>query len=90
MLRDVEIRSLAHHIGESVRIKGWVQRKTGKGRLHFIRLRDGSGVAQCVAFRDEMDPESFAAVRELTQESAIIVEGTVREDERAPGVPGRL
>ena len=88
MLRDVEIRSLAHHIGESVRIKGWVQRKTGKGRLHFIRLRDGSGVAQCVAFRDEMDPESFAAVRELTQESAIIVEGTVREDERAPGVPG--
>ena len=88
MHRDVEIRSLAHHIGESVRIKGWVQRKTGKGRLHFIRLRDGSGVAQCVAFRDEMDPESFAAVRELTQESAIIVEGVVREDDRAPGVPG--
>ena len=88
MHKDVEIRSLAHHVGESVRIKGWVQRKTGKGRLHFIRLRDGSGVAQCVAFRDEMEPESFAAVRDLTQESAIIVEGTVRKDERAPGVPG--
>ncbi len=88
MIRDVEIRSLAQHVGETVRLKGWVQRKTGKGRLHFIRLRDGSGVAQCVAFRDELDPESFQLIRDLTQESAVIVEGVVRQDERAPGVPG--
>ena len=86
--RDIEIRALAQHEGETVRLRGWVQRKTGKGRLHFIRLRDGSGVAQCVAFRDDLDPESFATVRELTQESAIVIEGVVRADERAPGFPG--
>ena len=88
MHRDIEIRALAQHEGETVRLRGWVQRKTGKGRLHFIRLRDGSGVAQCVAFRDDLDPESFATVRELTQESAIVIEGVVRADERAPGFPG--
>ena len=88
MVKDIEIRSLAEHEGEVVRLRGWVQRKTGKGRLHFIRLRDGSGVAQCVAFRGELPAVDFEAVRELTQESAIMVQGIVRADERAPGYPG--
>ncbi len=88
MVKDIEIRSLAEHEGEVVRLRGWVQRKTGKGRLHFIRLRDGSGVAQCVVFRGELPAVDFEAVRELTQESAIMVQGIVRADERAPGYPG--
>jgi asparaginyl-tRNA synthetase len=51
-------------------------------------LRDGSGQVQCVAFKKEMDEDNFAEVKTLTQESAIQITGTVRADERAPGIPG--
>ncbi len=84
----IRIADIAAHEGQSVLLQGWVQARTGKGRLHFIRLRDGSGVAQCVAFRHELDEEDFALARGLSQEAAIRVTGTVRRDERAPGLPG--
>ena len=50
----IRIADIAAHEGEQVLLQGWVQSRTGKGRLHFIRLRDGSGVVQCVAFRHEL------------------------------------
>ncbi len=84
----IRIADIAAHEGEQVLLQGWVQARTGKGRLHFIRLRDGSGIAQCVAFRHEMDEDDFALARGLTQEAAIRVSGEVRRDERAPGLPG--
>ena len=68
--------------------RGWVYNKTGKGRLQFILLRDGSGQAQCVAFKKEMAADDFEIARALTRESSVIVTGEVRADERAPGFPG--
>ena len=59
-----------------------------RGACNFILLRDGSGQAQCVAFKREMDPAEFEIVRGLTQESSLIITGEVRADERAPGIPG--
>ena len=84
----IRIADIAAHEGEQVLLQGWVQMRTGKGRLHFIRLRDGSGVVQCVAFRHELNEDDFALARSLTQEAAIRVTGEVRCDARAPGLPG--
>ena len=84
----IRIADIAAHEGEQVLLQGWVQMRTGKGRLHFIRLRDGSGVVQCVAFRHELNEDDFALARSLTQEAAIRVTGEVRSDARAPGLPG--
>ncbi len=84
----IRIADIAAHEGQQVLLQGWVQARTGKGRLHFIRLRDGSGVVQCVAFRHELDEDDFALARSLTQEAAIRVRGEVRSDARAPGLPG--
>ena len=84
----IRIADIAAHEGEQVLLQGWVQLRTGKGRLHFIRLRDGSGVVQCVAFRHELNEDDFALARSLTQEAAIRVTGEVRSDARAPGLPG--
>ena len=69
-------------------LRGWVYRRTGKGKLQFVQLRDGTGMVQCVAFKKEMDADEFALSKSLTQESAVIVTGSVRADERAPGIPG--
>ena len=88
MAEHVHIEELADHVGKTVSIKGWLYAKTGKGRLQFLQVRDGTGIVQCVVFKKEVSQEVFEAARQLTQESSIIVTGEVRADERAPGIPG--
>ncbi len=84
----IQIRQMADHIGEEVTLQGWLYAKTGKGRLQFLQVRDGSGICQAVVFKKNVSEEEFAAASDLTQESSLRVTGSVRADERAPGVPG--
>ena len=63
--------------------KGWLYAKTGKGKLQFLQIRDGSGYIQGVMFRPNLDPEVFEASKRLTQESAIVVTGTIKAETRA-------
>jgi len=84
----INIKDIAQYVGQKVTLRGWVYSRTGKGKLHFIRLRDGSGIVQCVAFKQDVEEASFELVKTLTQESSIIVHGIVRAEERAPGIPG--
>jgi asparaginyl-tRNA synthetase len=88
MATSIRIEDIAQYVGQEVTIRGWLYAKTGKGRLQFLRVRDGTGIAQAVAFEREVAPEVFERVQEVTQESSIVVTGTVRADERAPGYPG--
>ncbi len=88
MTKVIQIKDIANYDGEAVTVRGWVYNRTGKGRLQFILLRDGSGQAQCVAFKKEMAPDEFDIARGLSQESSVIITGTVRADDRAPGYPG--
>jgi asparaginyl-tRNA synthetase len=71
-----------------VTLRGWLYLKTGKGKIQFLRLRDGTGIVQCVAFRPDVGDELFETIKRLGQESSLIVTGKVRADDRAPGVPG--
>ena len=79
------IEDLSKYVGEDVTLRGWVHNKTGKGKLHFIQLRDGTGICQCVVFKGNVDEDTFENAKELTQESSIKITGTVKADERAPG-----
>jgi asparaginyl-tRNA synthetase len=88
MAKQVFIENIGAYVGEPITIKGWLYAKTGKGKLQFLQVRDGTGIVQCVVFKKEVSTEVFDIARELTQESSLIVTGTVRADERAPGVPG--
>jgi len=88
MADQVAIERIAEYVGQEVTIKGWLYAKTGKGKLQFLQVRDGTGMLQCVVFRKEVSLEVFEAACEVTQESSLIVTGLVRADERAPGVPG--
>ncbi len=84
----VRIDKLKEHVGETVTLQGWVSRKTGKGKLQFIQIRDGSGICQAVVFRGNVSDEEFNAAKQLTQESSLTVVGTVKAEGRAPGIPG--
>ncbi len=88
MAEHVYIEQIANHIGKEVTVKGWLYAKTGKGKLQFLQVRDGTGILQCVVFKKEVTPEVFEAARELSQESSVIITGVIRADERAPGIPG--
>lgn len=78
------VENLAQYVGSEVTLRGWVYHKTGKGKLLFIQLRDGTGVVQCVLFKGNVTDEVFEDAKRLTQESSIVVTGTVREEQRAP------
>lgn len=85
MAEWVYIEDIAAHEGKQITVKGWVYNRTDKGKLQFVLVRDGTGVLQCVAFQRDVGEKLFADVLSLTQESAVIVTGTVRADRRAPG-----
>jgi len=88
LAKNIYIEDIANWEGQEVTIKGWLYNKTDKGKLQFLQLRDGTGFVQCVVFQKEVSPEVFEAATSLTQESSLTVTGTVREDARAPGIPG--
>jgi asparaginyl-tRNA synthetase len=82
------IHDLSQHVGETVTLQGWLYARTDKGKLVFMQVRDGSGIAQCVVFKRDVDEATFEAALHLPQESSLIVTGEVRADPRAPGIPG--
>ncbi len=62
------------HVGETVRLAGWLHRKRDHGHLLFVDLRDHYGITQCVI---ETDSPMFGEVEKLRSESVISVSGRV-------------
>jgi asparaginyl-tRNA synthetase len=79
------IAEIGKHEGQTVTLRGWLYNLRESGKLLFPQFRDGSGVIQGVVPKNAVTPEVFEAVKTLTQESSVIVEGKVRADKRAPG-----
>lgn len=84
-LSATSIRDLADHDGERVLVQGWLYNMRSKGKLHFLMLRDGTGIVQGVMFKGNVSEEAFEQAKGLTQESSLRVIGTAKKDERAPG-----
>ncbi len=83
-LMVVSIEHLQQHIGETVDVQGWLAGSRTSGKIAFLGLRDGSGFVQGVLAKTDVDEPTFKLARSLTQESSVVVTGTVRADERAP------
>jgi len=79
------ISDIGEHDGQSVTIRGWLYNLRESGKLMFPQFRDGSGIIQGVVPKNAVTAEVFEAIKTLTQEASVIVEGTVRADKRAPG-----
>ena len=79
------IAEIGKHEGQTVTLRGWLYNLRESGKLLFPQFRDGSGVIQGVVPKNAVTPEVFEAIKTLTQESSVIVEGKVRADKRAPG-----
>src|SRR5438094_115959 len=84
MPAHVYIDQLKDHVGAEVTLKGWLYNKRSSKKIHFLQVRDGTGIVQCVASREDVGEESFARADKLAQETSLIVTGIVAEDKRSP------
>lgn len=84
MEERVYVSNIAKYEGQTVMLRGWLYNKRSSGKLHFLQVRDGTGTIQCVVFKGDVSPEVFELADRITQESSIIVTGTVKADRRAP------
>jgi asparaginyl-tRNA synthetase len=80
----VSIEHVGQHVGTEVTIRGWLYNLRESGKLLFPIFRDGTGIIQGVISQKE-HADAFNAAKGLTQESSVIVKGTVRSEARAPG-----
>jgi aspartyl-tRNA synthetase len=64
------------HVGETVKLSGWVSRKRDHGGVLFIDLRDTHGLTQCVVDEGSKLLEELENVR---VESVVTVTGNVRQ-----------
>jgi asparaginyl-tRNA synthetase len=82
---DVRIEDLGKHVGESVTVRGWLYHRRSSGKLHFLEVRDGTGIVQCVVFKGNVPPETFVLADHVQQESTLEVVGTVKKHARIAG-----
>src|SRR5437867_2634933 len=71
--------------GKRVRIRGWLQNTRSSGGIVFLHLRDGSGVVQSTVRKGSVPDKVFEEFRSAGIESAVELEGVVKNDPRAPG-----
>ncbi len=81
----IRISEAPAHVGSSVELRGWLTHQRSSGKVRFLVIRDGSGIMQCVAGVRDLPAEEWQACSALTQESSLMVRGTLRADARAPG-----
>ena len=84
-MEKVYISDFSEYEGKEVTIRGWLYNKRSSGKLWFLLVRDGTGLVQSVISKADVSEETFQAASDVTQESSVIIKGTVSPDERAPG-----
>jgi len=73
----VPIEKIKDHVGKDVTVRGWMYNKRGSGKIHFLQLRDGTGMIQGICLKDQVSEDVFKKGEDLTAESAVSVTGEV-------------
>src|SRR5881296_1845078 len=81
----VYIEDIARYVGQEVTVRGWLRTHRSSGKVQFLTVRDGTGDLQAVVSKGSVGEEQFAQSAVLTQESSLMLTGTVRQEARALG-----
>ena len=84
-MQTITIDQMKDFTGQTVRLNGWVYHARTGGKVHFIILRDGTGLTQAIIEKTDTNASLFADLKHLGQESALSITGTVRADDRSVG-----
>ncbi|MGH7327037.1 MAG: asparagine--tRNA ligase, partial [Polyangiaceae bacterium] len=64
---------------------GWVYNKRSSKKVHFLEVRDGTGIVQAIVFVGNVSPDAFALADKVTQETSVVVTGVVKAHDKRPG-----
>jgi len=78
-MQRIRSDEVASHVGERVKVAGWMHNLRDMSKFGFLFLRDGFGVVQAVLDR----PEELEKARSVQYESVLEVVGTVAAEPRA-------
>jgi asparaginyl-tRNA synthetase len=81
----IYIEEAPRFVGQEVTIRGWLRHRRSSGKIQFLVVRDGSGDMQAVMNKATVGEDQFTEAAKLTQESSLILTGTLRQDARAQG-----
>jgi asparaginyl-tRNA synthetase len=81
----IRIEGMACHVGQEIELRAWLHNSRSSGKIEFLVLRDGTGICQAIFEKIDVNADMFERVKHLGQESAVVVRGLVRADERSPG-----
>jgi asparaginyl-tRNA synthetase len=84
-VQTTTVDTIGQFADQMVTIRGWLYSKRSSGKVRFLLIRDGTGTIQAVVVKNEVSPATFALTDTLTQESSLVVNGTVHADTRSPG-----
>ncbi|MEM3442312.1 MAG: asparagine--tRNA ligase [Candidatus Bathyarchaeia archaeon] len=70
-----------NYVDQKVTIRGWIYRKREEKQTVFLVVRDATGIIQCTV---KKDTSAWENAEKVTIESSITLEGTVKQDKRAP------
>src|SRR5258708_4756346 len=77
-LQRILASEINQHVGERVRLMGWLHRLRKMGEINFLVVRDRSGTAQAL-----LTPAALEPLEGLQSETVIAVEGEVVPSEQA-------
>ena len=69
------------HVGQEVKLSGWIHKIRDKGSLIWIDLRDRYGITQIIVDTNESSKNLFEQVKKVGREYVISVKGMVKERE---------
>lgn len=79
-MQTIRTTQLEQQIGERVIIHGWLHQLRALGKINFVLVRDGYGIAQAMT----QDAGALTPLRDLQNESVIEVGGIVTAEPQAP------
>jgi len=79
-MKRIMVAALDRHVGERVRLAGWVHHQRHLAQLSFLLLRDASGITQVVV----SDEASRATAKDLVPETVVQIDGIVAVAPQAP------
>ena len=59
MPEAVALSELKSHEGQTVCVQGWLYNRRSSKKLHFLQLRDGSGIVQAIVSKADVSEELF-------------------------------
>jgi asparaginyl-tRNA synthetase len=70
---------------KKIYLRGWIYRTRSSGNIVFMVVRDAGGILQATIKKGNLPEKEFDDAKKALIESSLELEGTVKEDKRAPG-----